>query len=79
MDKIAIVTGAANGIGKAISRRLIDDGCYIFAVDIDDLNGNLLISELGENFAEYFHCNITSENEVESLFKTVVSAVICRM
>jgi len=73
MDKIAIVTGASNGIGRAISRRLIDEGCYVFAVDIDDVNGKSLISELWEGFAEYSHCNITSENEVESLFESVVS------
>jgi NAD(P)-dependent dehydrogenase (short-subunit alcohol dehydrogenase family) len=73
MDKIAIVTGAANGIGKAISHRLKDDGCYILAVDIDDAAGKALISELGENFAEYLHCDITSEDEVESLFKTSFS------
>ncbi|MBZ0203716.1 MAG: 3-oxoacyl-ACP reductase FabG [Ignavibacteria bacterium] len=73
MVKTAIVTGAANGIGKAISRRLKDDGCYIFAVDIDDGNGKSLINELGENFAEYVHCNVTSENEVEFLFKSAVS------
>jgi NAD(P)-dependent dehydrogenase (short-subunit alcohol dehydrogenase family) len=73
MDKSAIVTGAANGIGKAISRRLKDDGCYIFAIDIDDVNGKSLINELGENFAEYLHCNITSENEVETMFQSVIS------
>jgi len=73
MDKIAIVTGAANGIGKAISGRLKDEGCYVFAVDIDDASGKSLIGELGGNSAEYFHCNITSENEVESMFKAVVS------
>lgn len=73
MDKIAIVTGAANGIGEAISRRLKDDGCYIFAIDIDDVNGKSLIYELGENFAEYLHCNITSENEVETMFQSVIS------
>jgi len=73
MDKIAIVTGAANGIGKAISHRLRDDGCYIFAVDIDDVNGRVLTGELGENNAEYVHCNIADENDVDLLFKTVVS------
>jgi len=72
MDKIAIVTGAANGIGKAISTRLIDDGCYIFAVDIDDVNGKSQAGELGINNAEYAHCNISSENEVNDLFKTVI-------
>jgi NAD(P)-dependent dehydrogenase (short-subunit alcohol dehydrogenase family) len=73
MDKTAIVTGAANGIGKAITGRLKDEGCYVFAVDIDDNNGQELVKELGEPNAEYIHCNITSEKEVEALFKTVVS------
>jgi len=73
MDKIAIITGAANGIGKAISHRLIDDGCYIFAVDIDDVNGRSLIIELGENNAEYTHCNIAIENDVDTLFQLVIS------
>lgn len=72
MDKIAIVTGAANGIGRAISRRLKDEGCYIAAVDIDDENGRSLIKELGNN-SEFNHCNIADENEVAKLFKSLVS------
>jgi NAD(P)-dependent dehydrogenase (short-subunit alcohol dehydrogenase family) len=73
MAKIAIVTGAANGIGKAIARRLKDDGCYIFAVDIDDKNGKSIVSELGHSHAEYANCNISSEKEVNNLFQTVIS------
>jgi len=73
MNKTAIVTGASNGLGKAIAGRLKNEGCYIFAVDIDDVNGETLVNELGENNAEYMHCDITSENDVESLFKSVVS------
>ena len=73
MDKTAIVTGAANGIGKAISKRLMDDGCYIFAVDIDDVNGKKIADELGTNFAEYAHCNISSEKEVSELFQSIIS------
>lgn len=73
MDKIAIITGASNGIGKAIAHRLKNEGCYIFAADIDDKNGKSLISELGDNNAQYAHCNISSENEVTALFQTIVS------
>jgi NAD(P)-dependent dehydrogenase (short-subunit alcohol dehydrogenase family) len=73
MDKTAIVTGAANGIGRAISQKLKDEGCFIFAVDIDDVNGKSLIGELEESSAEYYHCNITSEHEAESLFRSVIS------
>lgn len=73
MNKNAIVTGASNGIGKAISVRLQDDGYYIFAADIDDERGELLIKELGINNSEYVHCDITDENSVKALFQAVNS------
>lgn len=34
-DKVALVTGAAGGIGQAMIRRLAEEGAHIVAVDID--------------------------------------------
>lgn len=34
--KVAIVTGAANGIGKAIAERLVQEGCSVIWADADD-------------------------------------------
>lgn len=36
VDQVAIVTGAANGIGRAIATALLDQGCRVAAVDIDE-------------------------------------------
>jgi len=68
MNKTAIVTGASNGIGRAISQRLKSDGFFIVAADLDDANGIEQAAQLGEGNAEYIHCDISSEQEVIALF-----------
>ena len=32
-DKVALVTGAAGGIGLAIARRFVDEGAYVLLAD----------------------------------------------
>ncbi|RPI19284.1 MAG: SDR family oxidoreductase [Ignavibacteriae bacterium] len=71
-NRIAIITGAAKGIGKAISERLSEDCCFICAVDIDDTEGKKLINELGEEKARYFNCDIKDEQQVKNLFNSIV-------
>ena len=35
MKRIAVVTGAAGGMGRAIVNRLLDDGLHVVGVDIN--------------------------------------------
>jgi NAD(P)-dependent dehydrogenase (short-subunit alcohol dehydrogenase family) len=71
MKKVAIVTGAAKGIGKAIAERMIAENYITILVDVDDENGNKLANQLGKN-AHYFNCDIRNEKAVEELFQTVI-------
>lgn len=45
---VAVVTGAAMGIGKAITQRLVSDGTVVVAVDIDDDALNATAGEIGD-------------------------------
>jgi NAD(P)-dependent dehydrogenase (short-subunit alcohol dehydrogenase family) len=72
-NRIAIVTGAAKGIGKAISLKLAENCCFICAVDVDEVNGKELINELGKENAKYFSCDIRNETQVKDLFKNVIN------
>ena len=73
MDKkVAIVTGAAKGIGRAIAQRLVDQGYLVVLVDVDEKHGMLASHELGSEHARFMLCDISSEGDVSSLFESVI-------
>ena len=47
--KIAVVTGAASGIGLATTRALLDEGCRVVLVDRDGARLAELVDELGDH------------------------------
>jgi NAD(P)-dependent dehydrogenase (short-subunit alcohol dehydrogenase family) len=51
-DKVAIVTGAASGIGLAAARRLRSAGALIAVLDLDEERGAEAASELGGRFVK---------------------------
>jgi len=48
-DKVAIITGAAQGMGEAHARRFVAEGARVVMTDINDERGNKIAAELGEN------------------------------
>ena len=73
--KVAIVTGASNGMGAAEAKLLASEGARVVACDIQSAPGEEVVSEIlaegGE--AEYVHCDVTSEKEWESVVEGTVS------
>tara|TARA_R110002110_G_scaffold78921_5_gene206694 strand:+ start:7472 stop:8242 length:771 start_codon:yes stop_codon:yes gene_type:complete len=72
-DLTCIVTGAANGIGKATCERLATEGAKIAVTDLDDDRGTAVRDAITQSggTAEYWHLDITDEPEVTRVFKDI--------
>ena len=68
--KVAVVTGAASGIGEGTVRRFVEEGAKVVMADVQDDRGRALAAELGSN-TRYIHCDVTDESQVRSEEHTV--------
>lgn len=57
--KVALVTGAASGIGAATARTLAREGAKVVVTDLDDAAGQTIASEIG---GHYIHHDVTDED-----------------
>ena len=71
-DKVAIVTGASRGIGKAIVYKLVSYGCKVVLIsrNLDDLKK--VEKDLNTENVMSFQCDITNQQE----FKFIVDKVV---
>jgi NAD(P)-dependent dehydrogenase (short-subunit alcohol dehydrogenase family) len=77
MPGVAIVTGAARGIGRAIACRLVRDGFKVALNDLPSQRSELeaLRSDLSRSGNETFvsHADVSVEGEVKAMINDVVS------
>ena len=68
-DRVAVVTGAASGIGAASARRLAAEGARVVVVDLDADAGKRLADELDGTYVE---ADVTSPEDNERMYAVAV-------
>ena len=76
MNRIALVTGGAGGIGRAVAARLAQDQYVVILLDVNDEAGEKFAAELRKRGfeAEFQRVDVSRETEVEAVFKKLRSA-----
>jgi NAD(P)-dependent dehydrogenase (short-subunit alcohol dehydrogenase family) len=69
VDRVAVVTGGASGIGLATARRFASEGAHVVVGDVDPVSGKAAAEEVGGLFVQV---DVTSPEQVDALFQAAV-------
>lgn len=71
--KVAVITGAASGIGRATAQRFVEAGARVLSADIQDDAGRVLEAEF-PGAVRYQRCDVTSEEDIADAMEAAVQA-----
>ena len=75
--KVAIVTGAASGIGRGVAVRLAEMGAFVAVLDIDEQRGGQTVDEIQNQGGEgvFVKCDVRSAADCRSAVEAVIQKI----
>jgi len=78
-DKVALVTGAAGGIGSATAKRFAEEGAMVILSDINEEGCNKVLKEIEEKGGkgEVIPADLTREGDIVAMFSRIKERYGC--
>jgi NAD(P)-dependent dehydrogenase (short-subunit alcohol dehydrogenase family) len=73
-DKVAIVTGGARGIGRAIAARYVAEGASVVVADVDEATGKATAAELGDARCRFVRADVGSADDARQVVEAACTA-----
>jgi 3-oxoacyl-[acyl-carrier protein] reductase len=72
--KVAVITGAASGMGRACAFMFTKEGCCLAAADINDLGGEETVKTINSSGGDaiFVHTDVSQASDVENLVRKTV-------
>ena len=72
--KVAIITGAASGIGQATALLFAKEGAKVVVADLDEAGGNEVVEQINAGGGEsmFVHTDVTVATDVQAMIKSTV-------
>ncbi|MEG0260071.1 MAG: SDR family NAD(P)-dependent oxidoreductase [Lysinibacillus sp.] len=79
LNKVAIITGWASGIGYAAVRRFIDEGAKVIIADIDVTKGKAMAAfhEMSGDDVQFIRVDVADRESVNTMVSKVISSYGC--
>jgi NAD(P)-dependent dehydrogenase (short-subunit alcohol dehydrogenase family) len=69
-DKVAIITGAVSGIGRATAVRFAEEGAKVVVADLNETDGGAFAEQIGGTFVQV---NVSDEDSVKAMYESVIA------
>jgi NAD(P)-dependent dehydrogenase (short-subunit alcohol dehydrogenase family) len=69
-DKVAIITGAVSGIGRATAVRFAEEGAKVVVADLNEADGVAFAEHIGGTFVQV---NVADEVSVKAMYESVIA------